>query len=187
MDQYLIILILLAICLLIIYNRYEALKVENFVATDSEAVQLIKTINGKSNITVQNLSANTCNMIPKGTIIMWHLAAGPIPRGWIICDGSNGTPNTLNRYPFGATATGTLGAPAISATGSTTTVGNHAHSMTGGSTTLITGAGGLGKSYTNSVSSLSTSAAGNHAHVPTINKVTKLDPLRTSVVFIMKT
>jgi len=191
MDKYLIILILSALCLLIIYNRYETLKcgrIENFAAaTEAEAVQMIKTIHKKPTITVQNLTTNTCNLIPRGTIIMWHGSTTTIPRGWIICDGRNGTPNTLNRYPIGSTSTGTAGALAISASGPTNTTGNHAHGVTGASTTLLTGAGGINKGYIKSASSLSTSGAGNHAHTATINRVTQADPLRTSVIFIMKT
>lgn len=35
---------------------------------------------------------------PKGTIIMWNEAYNKIPEGWHICDGTNGTPNLLDKF-----------------------------------------------------------------------------------------
>ena len=49
---------------------------------------------------------------PRGAIIMWMGILGTIPPGWVVCDGGNGTPNLLNRVPWGAAAdtqVGTLG------------------------------------------------------------------------------
>jgi microcystin-dependent protein len=41
---------------------------------------------------------------PRGTIVMWNGTLGTIPTGWVVCDGGNGTPNLLNRVPWGAAA-----------------------------------------------------------------------------------
>lgn len=30
--------------------------------------------------------------LPVGAIVFWHLAAGPVPHGWVVCDGTRGTP-----------------------------------------------------------------------------------------------
>lgn len=49
---------------------------------------------------------------PRGVILMWMGTLGTIPLGWVVCDGNNGTPNLLNRIPWGAAAdaqVGTLG------------------------------------------------------------------------------
>jgi microcystin-dependent protein len=39
---------------------------------------------------------------PVGTIIMWHGLIANKPAGWVVCDGTNGTPNFINRMPWGA-------------------------------------------------------------------------------------
>jgi len=51
--------------------------------------------------------------IPSGVICMWHGTIANIPTGWVICNGSNGTPNLLARFVEGvataATNPGTTG------------------------------------------------------------------------------
>lgn len=39
---------------------------------------------------------------PRGTIRMHSSAMGPIPSGWQLCDGTNGTPDLRNRFVVGA-------------------------------------------------------------------------------------
>lgn len=39
--------------------------------------------------------------VAAGTIIMWAGSLGSIPAGWVLCDGANGTPNMLDRFPRG--------------------------------------------------------------------------------------
>jgi len=39
---------------------------------------------------------------PVGTITMWHGLASSIPKGWIICDGFNSTPDLRGRFVVGA-------------------------------------------------------------------------------------
>ena len=41
-------------------------------------------------------------MIPKGGIIIWSGSANDIPTGWVLCDGSNGTPDLRDRFVLGA-------------------------------------------------------------------------------------
>ena len=43
-------------------------------------------------------------MVPKGAIIIWSGAADKIPAGWVLCDGTNGTPDLRNRFVLGAGA-----------------------------------------------------------------------------------
>lgn len=40
--------------------------------------------------------------IPVGGIIMWSGSIASIPTGWSLCNGSNGTPNLLDRFIVGA-------------------------------------------------------------------------------------
>ena len=39
---------------------------------------------------------------PSGGIIMWSGAINTIPIGWVLCDGTNGTPNLIDRFIVGA-------------------------------------------------------------------------------------
>lgn len=50
--------------------------------------------------------------IPTGSIILWSGAANAIPVGWLLCDGTNGTPDLRNRFIVGAGDTYAVGAAA---------------------------------------------------------------------------
>ena len=41
-------------------------------------------------------------IMPIGSVIMWHGDANNLPAGWSLCDGYNGTPDLRNRFPLGA-------------------------------------------------------------------------------------
>jgi microcystin-dependent protein len=41
---------------------------------------------------------------PAGTIVAFSRPLSEIPSGWALCDGNNGTPNMLDRFPKGANA-----------------------------------------------------------------------------------
>ena len=55
--------------------------------------------------------------LPPLSIIMWYGNKNTIPTGWALCDGTNGTPNLLDRFIVGAGNSYQLGA-----TGGLTTV-----------------------------------------------------------------
>ena len=57
-------------------------------------------------------------LVPSGVIMMWSGAANAIPSGYILCDGSNGTPDLRNRFVIGAGSNYAVGA---TGGGSTTT------------------------------------------------------------------
>jgi hypothetical protein len=45
------------------------------------------------------------DIIPTGVIVMWSGSIASIPSGWLICDGSNSTPDLRNRFIVGAGST----------------------------------------------------------------------------------
>jgi microcystin-dependent protein len=74
--------------------------------------------------------------VPTGGIIIWSGAADAIPSGWLLCNGSSGTPDLRNRFVVGAGSTYSVGgtggsadAIVVSHTHSITDAG-HAHSYT---------------------------------------------------------
>ena len=95
-------------------------------------------------------------LVPTGVIVMWYGSVASIPAGWVLCDGTNGTPDLRDRFVVGA---GSTYVPAVvggatSATGTTTTAADHNH---GGST-------GQAGSHNHSAS---TNTVGAHAHAYT--------------------
>ena len=44
--------------------------------------------------------------MPKGVIILWSGAISDIPDGWIVCDGTDGTPNLSGRFVLGSGSSG---------------------------------------------------------------------------------
>ena len=61
-------------------------------------------------------------IVPTGAIMMWSGAANAIPSGYILCDGSNGTPDLRNRFVIGAGSNYAVGATGGGST--TTSVGD---------------------------------------------------------------
>ncbi len=76
-----------------------------FVLTDS------------NNTTIQTLdnlygiigTAPSVSAVPAGGIIMWSGSIGAIPTGYVICNGSNGTPDLRDRFVVGAGNTYSVG------------------------------------------------------------------------------
>ena len=57
---------------------------------------------GTGTILSKKSSSTKGSPIPRGVIMMWHSSSGSIPDGWTLCDGSNGTPNLVDRFVVGA-------------------------------------------------------------------------------------
>lgn len=81
---------------------------------------------------VTSLSSSTSPfLVPAGAILLWSGSVASIPSGWLLCDGTSGTPNLRDRFVVGAG-----NAYAVGATGGADTVTlletnmpNHAHTF----------------------------------------------------------
>jgi hypothetical protein len=84
--------------------------------------------NGNVVINGSLLVASGAGLVPPGGIIAWSGAEINIPTGWLLCNGSNGTPDLRNRFIIGA---GTGSSYAVGATGGSANsiVVSHTHSF----------------------------------------------------------
>jgi hypothetical protein len=93
------------------------------------------------------VAAAVAGAIPSGGIIIWSGSAAAIPTGWVLCNGSNSTPDLRDRFVVGAGSSYAVGATGgsanaivvshdhtLSASGTTATNGSHQHTInsTGG-------------------------------------------------------
>ena len=121
-----------------------------------------------------------------GMIMLWSGSSASIPDTWYLCDGSNGTPNLMDRFVVGAGSAYAVGATGGSAnavvvshthSASTDSQGSHTHSAwtdaqgehahTSYGYRIINGGGSVG--YASGYNAdynqpIVTSSAGNHAH-----------------------
>ena len=95
-----------------------------FILKNSDDV-LIQTLDNIYPI-LQNAPASA-PAIPTGGIIIWSGSTGSVPSGWLLCDGTNGTPDLRDRFIIGAGST-----YAVSATGGSkdAVVVTHTHTAT---------------------------------------------------------
>jgi len=105
---------------------------------------IIQSASGTSLITLDNLygilqtAPAVSNTVPSGLIAIWSGSTGSIPNGWVICDGTNGTPDLRNSFILGAGNT-----YAVGATGGSTDaiVVSHTHTATSTSTSTVSDPG----------------------------------------------
>jgi hypothetical protein len=106
------------------------------------------------------------NGVPSGAIIMWSGSIASIPSGWLLCNGSSGTPDLRDRFVVGAGSTYAVAATGGSAnatlvshthTASVTDPG-HLHTYTRGGTDTVSG-GGITIQTNSSLPSQNTSTA----------------------------
>lgn len=69
-----------------------------FVLTDSTG----STLQTYDNIYGIPAGTSSSTNVPSGGIIMWSGSIGSIPSGYVICDGTNGTPNLEDSFVLGA-------------------------------------------------------------------------------------
>jgi len=77
-----------------------------FVVQDS-ANNLVDTYDNIAGILTQIPAASPT--LPTGVILIWSGSTGSIPSGYVICDGSNGTPDLRNSFVLGAGNSYTVG------------------------------------------------------------------------------
>ena len=120
-----------------------------------------------------------------GIIVMWSGAIDKIPTGWLLCDGTNGTPDLRNRFIVGAGTDYSVGntggsnnvvlttaqIPSHTHTATTTVTSNgaHTHSYTYYGRGSLTQRGTGSESYSQSTSSSkgTTGENGSHNHTAT--------------------
>ena len=131
-------------------------------------------------------SWTTFTAFVSGMIMLWSGSSASIPSGWLLCDGSNSTPDLRNRFVVGATSTYAVGATGGSAN---SIVVSHTHSITdsghvhgnSNGTYFLTSGGGTGGTISGSGVSLggittqssvtgisvnSTGSSGTNANLP---------------------
>lgn len=96
---------------------------------------------------------NISKILPRGLIVMWSGAIVDIPTGWLLCNGSNGTPDLRNKFVLGAGSNYGVGATGGSQTVRLTTaqIPSHNHGASTSTTTSIT-------------NNLSVDSNGEHSH-----------------------
>jgi hypothetical protein len=104
-----------------------------FVLTDSDDVT-IQTYDNLYGIIGTAPSPPT--PIPSGVILLWSGSIGSIPAGYVLCNGSNGTPDLRNRFIVGAGST-----YAVDATGGSADAIVVSHNHTATSTSVVTDPG----------------------------------------------
>jgi len=89
--------------------------------------------------TASELNTASTHYVPSGGIIMWSGSVGSIPSGWLLCDGTSGTPDLRDRFIVGAGNSYAVGATggATTSTKTTSTSGSHDHGGTNSSSVTI--------------------------------------------------
>jgi hypothetical protein len=110
----------------------------------------------------QAIKAFVETRLPSGIITMWSGAISAIPTGWLLCDGTNGTPDLTDRFVIHAD----------SDSGGTNDVGD-----TGGSNTIVEA--NL-PAHTHAAGTLATANDGNHNHSILLNSSGSSDAVQYS-------
>jgi hypothetical protein len=94
------------------------------------------TVSASDDSTKIATTAFVRDIVPTGVIVMWSGSIASIPSGWLLCDGSNSTPDLRNRFIVGAGSTYSVAGTGGSAdaivvshthTGTTASNGDHFH------------------------------------------------------------
>ena len=111
-----------------------------------------------------NTINSASHLIPSGVILMWSGSADNIPSGWLLCDGSNGTPPLQDRFIVGAGSAYQVNdtGGAASVTLSSSQIPSHTHSVS--LTAASNGSHTHNDTFAVSLSGLKTASAGAHTH-----------------------
>ena len=87
-----------------------------------------------------SIQTQRTNLMPSGAIILWSGASNAIPTGFVLCDGTNSTPDLRDRFVVGAGSTyavdETGGATSVTLT--TSHMPQHSHTFSGTTDTSTT-------------------------------------------------
>jgi hypothetical protein len=67
------------------------------------------------------------DIVPSGVILMWSGSIATIPSGWLLCDGTNGTPSLVDKFVVGA---GFTYQPGVTGGSANAVVVSHTHTAT---------------------------------------------------------
>lgn len=105
------------------------------IASADDHIRLIKDVLKKTfpkldaPVTVTPADLNTRG-VPSGLIAMWSGIISAIPSGWVLCDGTNNTPDLRDRFIVGAGSTYPVAATGGAVTATTSAAGLHSHTTT---------------------------------------------------------
>jgi hypothetical protein len=172
-----------------------------FIIKTSAAVTL-QTLDNLYPI-LQNAPASAPTL-PTGAILLWSGSLGSIPSGYVICDGTNSTPDLRDRFVIGAGSTYAVGATGGSADAivvshthtATSTVTDPGHTHLSNAMGLVSGTIGFtvtGGTPYNNVNNTNTASATTGVTVATTNASTGTSgtnanlPPYYALAYIMKT
>ncbi len=125
------------------------------------------------------IAAATAALVPAGMIMIWSGSVGSIPSGWVLCNGSNSTPDLRDKFIIGAGNSYAVAATGGSAnaivvshthTATTDTAAAHTHAVP---TNSVTGPGNNGGGRfvngDNGGGNVNTTSGGAHSHSVTVS------------------
>jgi hypothetical protein len=123
------------------------------------------------------IAAATAALVPAGMIMIWSGSVGSIPSGWVLCNGSNSTPDLRDKFVIGAGSTyavngtgGSANAVVVSHTHTATvTDPGHTHSLTAWHGAASPGQGGGADSGQRLSSNTAVTSASNTTSITVAN------------------
>lgn len=109
---------------------------DNFAVGGNLTIAGTSAFTGVATFTAAPIVPTTFGIVPSGGIIMWSGSIASIPSGWLLCDGTSGTPNLRDKFIVGAGSTYAVAAAGGSAdaitvahthAGVSESNGNHQH------------------------------------------------------------
>jgi hypothetical protein len=104
MMLYIILIILIVLVVLVILKdaNVEGFTTAADLTLSNEAIQNVSSIYNTESMTVSNLNVTKgFNLLPRGIVVAWNGSPTAVPVGWLLCDGSNGTPDLRDRFVIG--------------------------------------------------------------------------------------
>ncbi len=108
------------------------------------------------------------DLVPRGVITLWYGSTSNVPAGWVLCNGTNGTPDLRDRFVIGAGATynpGNLGGNSL-ISGTTSAAGGHGHTMS------LSSAGSHSHGTITGSTTLTVDQMPSHKHISPFNEST---------------